>query len=1105
MDPVLDPISPPLRESGSRPRGVVLAGLLLVWSASASSAIFPGPDEFGYAGSEITAVLRDVRATGVPAPLGDDQLSGVFDIGFTFELYGIQYSTFRISSNGFITLGPGNESDGCCAGDPIPEPSSPNNFVAGWWTDLNNPPGNIRFQTAGESGAQELVVGFYDVPHFSDGSRVTFEIVLHEGSNAIEIQCWTCPSDGGFHSTGIENADGSIGLQIASTTSSQPRAGWLISPGSSPDCSVAGATRASIWPPNLKFVEVAVANVTDSEGGPVTIRIEEILQDEALGISPDPISADAWGIGSDLARVRAERRVPGDGRVYHVRFTATDAMDRSCSGTVPVCVPSRPARACTDQGPRYDSSSPPSLESSDPAPGSASVPRTAWIRLTLDAPPRNPDRFELICNEAAVEAAVTPIDGRTVVINPAGTLAPLAFCNVRYTGARGREEFHFRVAAGEGFETISYDRSDPDSPNPFLPFPDDYWLVDDPTTPSGRRVMVEVGQLPDFLMRAVARAVAASIRDRDGFSPIQDVVFGLSAEADVASLPRDERASIDPAAAVGLFDVDPGSPTFGRRIPFTLALHDDEGPDGVLDHTGLLFPAIRLEPGGRYLFVLTRRLHAAGDPSRPFLSSSFFDRVAAPPSAGDSAEVVRARKSIGPALDFLATVPEVPIPREDVALAVGFSIRTEAFDPSDLVAIKEAYLAAPPPELEVRSVTPGFGRAALVEGTVALPLYLDPTNPTRLNRDPATGKPVAAGFDAVPFVLTLPDAAHSGPVPIVFYQHGNPGSPYEQLNHEFLDDAGYAIGGIQDYPNRHFGGLDEQLLSTFLNLLSFRRLPIFHVQSNADMMGFLRAIQGLGEQSWLPLSAPDGVAEIDPSHILYRGISQGANHSLAFLPFAPEITAAASVVGGGRQSEIALHQHGTALQLSGLLPGARPAQILSGLAALAGDWDRQEWQLLARHLYREPLEVNGQPDSTPPSLLWIEGIGDSFVPNNATRAAANELGIPLVRPVQQATPVLDEVDAPLAENLGRDLTAGHFQYDPVATPSCRDLFSEFEGHFCAQLALEAEAQTLHFFETAVDPERPAEIIDPFGQELSLPEEESRARARRFRASDLKQE
>ena len=106
------------------------------------------------------------------------------------------------------------------------------------------------------------------------------------------------------------------------------------------------------------------------------------------------------------------------------------------------------------------------------------------------------------------------------------------------------------------------------------------------------------------------------------------------------------------------------------------------------------------------------------------------------------------------------------------------------------------------------------------------------------------------------------------------------------------------------------------------------------------------------------------------------------------------------------------------------------------------------------------------------------GIGDLLTSSTALRAAAREFGIPLVRPVQVATPVLEEVDAPLAANIAPDVTAGLFQYDPLETPSCLPHY-ESNAHACALTALEAETQILHFFETALDPDQPAEIINPF--------------------------
>jgi hypothetical protein len=229
---------------------------------------------------EIPAALRDVSGTGTSVPLGDDQLSGPFPIGFSFEFYGVAFTVFRISSNGFITLGPFFQSDGCCSGGSIPAPFSPNNLIAAWWEDFNAPPGNIRFQTLGTPGSRELVVGFYDVPHFYGGPSATWEIVLHEDTNAIEIHCWSCPSDGGLHSVGIENGDGSIGLQIARTASSMPRIGWLLARGEPPDCSEARAEPDGIWPPDGQFAAVSVLGVTDADGDEVSIRINGVAQDE---------------------------------------------------------------------------------------------------------------------------------------------------------------------------------------------------------------------------------------------------------------------------------------------------------------------------------------------------------------------------------------------------------------------------------------------------------------------------------------------------------------------------------------------------------------------------------------------------------------------------------------------------------------------------------------------------------------------------------------------------------------------------------------------------------------------------------------------------------
>lgn len=127
-----------------------------------------------------------------------------------------------------------------------------------------------------------------------------------------------------------------------------------------PDCSKATPSVASIWPPNHQFVPVSVLGVTDPENGAVTIKITAIRQDEPLDTTGDgKFTPDGKGVGQATAELRAERtgtpKVPGNGRMYHVSFTATDAGGASCTGVVKVGVPHDQSSPIVDEGPKFDS------------------------------------------------------------------------------------------------------------------------------------------------------------------------------------------------------------------------------------------------------------------------------------------------------------------------------------------------------------------------------------------------------------------------------------------------------------------------------------------------------------------------------------------------------------------------------------------------------------------------------------------------------------------------------------------------------------------------------------------------------------------------------
>lgn len=744
----------------------------------------------------------------------------------------------------------------------------------------------------------------------------------------------------------------------------------------------------------------------------------------------------------------------------------------------------------------------PELVAASPAAGAASVPRTAWIRLAF-AGPVDPGAlvewgFALECDGARVRRVAHSLTGGVLILNPTPELPPAATCRALWRDADGELRQHaFRTAADVlPAAEAHYDRTDPLR---VTPFPDDYWTVADASKPTGVRIDPPVPPFDDPFQQEVFTALVAAVGPVDGWSRQAPIVLSFSHPLDSSAEPASTAASVDPFAPIALVDVDPASPEYGRRVPYRLIRRSDAAPDGTADRQALIFPALALRERGRYALVVTTRAFAQLAPGRPMRPSAFFAALLAPPAPGESAELARARASIEPTLLALAALPEVPIPREDVALAVRLTIRTQP-EPTDLVAIKELALASPPPALLLPDPAVNAcpnptnacirllpGRALEVRGKVRLPSFRDPLK--QIVRDPVTGLPVQTGTADVPFVLTLPLAALDGPVHPVMYQHGNPGSANEvtTITEEPLDDAGFAVLGFTDALNREFGqdiGLQTQ--ATFFVLLQAHSLPANWLQTTADQIFFLRAIQGMGGLDLLrrgagggPEIGPDGAPEIDPSTILYKGISEGANHAQRFLPFAPEILAAEATVGGARLAETLIHQDagGILAQIRVFLPQLRAVELWVGLSLFQAAFDPQDGHTFLRHLYRQPLlPFAGSADVLPPSTIWTEGVGDSWVPNNATRAMAAELGIPHVGPVVEGVPDLASVEPPLAENLGPGLTAGYFQSVPSATPWCVANF-EYEPHYCAQTASELLAQRLHFFLTALS--GAPEIVDPF--------------------------
>jgi hypothetical protein len=121
-----------------------------------------------------------------------------------------------------------------------------------------------------------------------------------------------------------------------------------------PNVSTARPTVAVLWPPNHRMVTVGIVGVTDPDSN-ATITITGVTQDEpTVGLGDGDTAVDAVINGDGTVLLRVERSGAGNGRVYRISFTASDA-EGAASGVVYVTVPHNAKLPAVDSGASFDS------------------------------------------------------------------------------------------------------------------------------------------------------------------------------------------------------------------------------------------------------------------------------------------------------------------------------------------------------------------------------------------------------------------------------------------------------------------------------------------------------------------------------------------------------------------------------------------------------------------------------------------------------------------------------------------------------------------------------------------------------------------------------
>lgn len=186
-----------------------------------------GPDLFGHTwvdsvGPAPTVSYNwiEINSTGIDSGVtGDDNFGGPFSMGFAFNFYGNSYTELYFSTNGLITFGSGTSS---LSNTQIPSTSTPQNFIAPFWDDLavggGSNSGAIYYQQLGIAPNRQFVVEWCNITTLGGSGPMTFEVILNE-TGAMWMQYQTLgTASSGSATVGIENFDGTDGLEYSYNT-----------------------------------------------------------------------------------------------------------------------------------------------------------------------------------------------------------------------------------------------------------------------------------------------------------------------------------------------------------------------------------------------------------------------------------------------------------------------------------------------------------------------------------------------------------------------------------------------------------------------------------------------------------------------------------------------------------------------------------------------------------------------------------------------------------------------------------------------------------------------------------------------------------------------
>lgn len=533
-----------------------------------------------------------------------------------------------------------------------------------------------------------------------------------------------------------------------------------------------------------------------------------------------------------------------------------------------------------------------------------------------------------------------------------------------------------------------------DTSSCLLPFPSDFNTVDDPDSPTGRRVDFPAGQLPNAEGVTLDPAAWNSL---DGFSPSTPIIVavpGLDADQTVLPPETDIGMSLTEESATVLVNLDSG-----QLVPHWAEL--DSRSQDPAERSLIIRPAVSLTETNRFAVALRDVKGKDGSPlEAPIGFKAIRDNITT-----DSDRIEDIRADYQQVFDVLATDG---VDRSDVYLSWWFTVSSPESLAGNVLSMRDdamGMLDGGAPTFEVTDVITSSnddvelrdGIAKVIEGTYEVPLYLDGSEPGATMVFDDAGRPEANGTFDARFICTVPETAVTkGEARPVVYGHGLLGGAEEatsshvqktaaEINAVYCGtdaigladgDTGYAAQLAADL--NLFPSMPDRLQQAILNYLYLGRLMV-------NVNGFPSAEE---------FSTEGGAIMLNNDQAYWDGNSQGAILGGAVTAVAQDWTKAVLGVGGMGYSTLlsrSVDFDPFFTIMDSAYPDPLDQQIIFGLMQML--WDRGETSGYVQHLTDRPYDL------TPPHQVIMDvAFGDHQVATITSDNIARTLRIPLYQP-----------------------------------------------------------------------------------------------------------